>query len=221
MAVRSYLGRMSDSSFLRQPLRYSFFNATLFLIAANVLVFLATYLAPNLQAYLWLRPAAVLQVGAWWQVFSYMFVHANFWHLFFNMLTLFLFGVQVERRMGSGEFLLYYFVSGIGAGVATLLVNTATGQGMTAVVGASGAIFAVLLAFASFFPDARIFIFGILPMRAPTAVLLFAGIEVFSMFTNLGAGVAHLTHLAGVLFGWGLLVLRFRINPIRVFFSRR
>ena len=212
---------MSDSSFLRRPLRYSFFNATLFLIAANVLVFLATYLAPGIRGYLWLRPAAVLQANAWWQVVTYMFCHANFTHLFLNMLSLYLFGVQLERRMGSGEFLLYYLVSGIGAGLATLLVNTATGQGMVYVVGASGAIFAVLLAFASFFPDSRIFFFGILPMRAPTAVLVFAGIEVVSMFTNLGAGVAHLTHLAGILFGYGLLVLRFRINPIRAFFPRR
>ena len=123
--------------------------------------------------------------------------------------------------MGSGEFLLFYLVSGIGAGLVTLLVNNATGQGMVYVVGASGAVFAVVLAFASFFPDSRIFIFGILPMRAPTAVLVFAGIEVVSMFTNLGAGVAHLTHLAGILFGFGLLVLRFRINPIRAFFPRR
>jgi membrane associated rhomboid family serine protease len=213
---------MSDSSFLRRPLRYSFFNATLFLIAANVLVFLATtYAAPGLRAYLWLRPAAVLQANAWWQLASYMFCHANFTHLFFNMLALYLFGVQVERRMGSGEFLLFYLVSGVGAGLATLLVNNAIGQGMVYVVGASGAIFAVELAFASFFPDARIFIFGILPMRAPTAVLVFAAIEVVLMFTNRGAGVAHLTHLAGILFGYALLVLRFRINPIRVFFPRR
>jgi membrane associated rhomboid family serine protease len=212
---------MSDSSFLRRPLRYSFFNATLYLIAANVLVFLATYLAPALRAYLWLQPAAVLQANAWWQLVTYMFSHANFTHLFLNMLSLYLFGVQLERRMGSGEFLLYYLVSGIGAGLATLLVNTATGQGMVYVVGASGAIFAVLLAFAAFFPDSRIFIFGILPMRAPTAVIVFAAIEVISMFTNISTGVAHLTHLAGILFGYGMLVLRFRVNPIRVFFPRR
>ena len=213
---------MSDSSFLRRPLRYSFFNATLYLIIANVIVFLVTtYAAPGLRGYLWLLPAAVVQANAWWQVVTYMFCHANFTHLFLNMLSLYLFGVQLERRMGSGEFLLYYLVSGIGAGLATLLVNNVTGQGMVYVVGASGAIFAVLLAFASFFPDSRIFIFGILPMRAPTAVLVFAGIEVFSMFTNISSGVAHLTHLAGILFGYGLLVLRFRINPIRVFFPRR
>ncbi len=212
---------MSDSSFLRRPIRYSFFNATLFLIAANVIVFLITYTAPSIRGYLWLRPAAVLQANAWWQLVTYMFSHANFMHLLLNMLTLYLFGVQLERRMGSGEFLLFYMISGIGAGLVTMLVNNATGQGMTPVVGASGAIFAVLLGFAAFFPDTRIFIFGILPMRAPTAVLVFAGIEVFSMFTNLNAGVAHLAHLAGILFGYVLILLRFRINAIRVFFPRR
>ena len=213
---------MSDFSFLRRPIRYSFFNATLFLIAANVLVFLATtYAAPGLRAYLWLRPAAVVQLNAWWQLVTYMFCHANFGHLFFNMLSLYIFGVQLERRMGSGEFLLFYLVSGIGAGLVTMLVNNATGQGLVYVVGASGAVFAVLLAFAAFFPDTRIFIFGILPMRAPTAVLVFAAIEVFFMFTNLNSGVAHLAHLAGVLIGYLLLLLRFRINAIRVFFPRR
>ena len=212
---------MSDSSFLRRPIRYSFFNATLFLIAANVIVFLITYAAPSIRGYLWLLPAAVLQANAWWQLVTYMFSHANFTHLLLNMLTLYLFGVQLERRMGSGEFLLFYLISGIGAGLVTTFVNTATGQGMTPVVGASGAIFAVLLGFAAFFPDTRIFIFGILPMRAPTAVLVFAGIEVFSMFTNFNSGVAHLAHLAGILFGYVLILLRFRINAIRVFFPRR
>jgi membrane associated rhomboid family serine protease len=216
-----YLDAMSDASFLRRPIRYSFFNATLFLIAANVLVFLLTYAAPSIRGYLWLRPAAVVQLNAWWQLVTYMFCHANFMHLLLNMLSLYLFGVQLERRMGSGEFLLFYFLSGIGAGLATVLVNNATGQGLVFVVGASGAVFAVLLAFAAFFPDTRIFIFGILPMRAPTAVLVFAGIEVFSMFTNFNSGVAHLAHLAGILVGYVLLLLRFRVNAIRVFFPRR
>lgn len=212
---------MAETSFLRRPLRYSFFNATLFLIAANVILFLATYTAPSIRGYLWLRPAAVVQLNAWWQLFTYMFCHANFMHLLLNMLSLYLFGVQLERRMGSGEFLLFYLLSGVGAGIVTMLVNNATGQGLVYVVGASGAIFAVLLAFAAFFPDTRIFIFGILPMRAPTAVLVFAGIEIFSMFTNIRAGVAHLTHLAGAVFGYLLVLLRFRINAIRVFFPRR
>jgi len=215
----SYLVLMPG--FLQRPLRYSYYNATIFLIAVNVLVFVVTWLAPRAGVYLALIPAYVVQGGAWWQVVTYMFVHGGFQHIFFNMLALFLFGIQLEQRMGSTEFLLYYFFSGVGAGLATVLVNNATGIGGVPVVGASGAIFGLLLAFASFFPDARIFIFGILPIRAPVAVLLYAGIEIVLQFWNSRSGVAHLTHLAGLAFGYLYLLVRFRINPISVFFRRR
>jgi len=210
---------------LRRPLRYSYFNATIILIAANILLFILAWLSPRAGNVLALIPAAVLRAGAWWQVVTYMFVHGGFQHIFFNMLALFLFGIQLERRMGSTEFLLFYFFTGIGAGLATVLINSAAGLGGVAVVGASGAIFGLLLAFASFFPDARIFVFGFFPIRAPTAVALYAGIEIVLQFWNVRtgsrSGVAHLTHLAGLLFGWLYLVVRFGINPLRLFFRRR
>lgn len=207
--------------FLQRPLRYRYYNATIFLIAVNVIVFVVTWLAPRAGVYLALIPAYVVRGGAWWQLVTYMFVHGGLRHIFFNMLAMFLFGIQLEQRMGSTEFLLYYFFSGIGAGLATLLIFNATGIGDTAVVGASGAIFGLLLAFASFFPDARIFIFGLLPIRAPMAVLLFAGIEIALQLWNSRSGVAHLTHLAGLAFGYLYLLVRFRINPISLFFRRR
>jgi membrane associated rhomboid family serine protease len=211
------------ASFLRRPLRYRYFNATIILIVVNVIVFLLGFLGlqRTIQVYLGLTPLLVVQAGTWWQVATYMFVHGGWGHIFFNMLALFLFGIQLEQRMGSTEFLLYYFICGIGAGIATLFINLATGQGAVDVVGASGAIFALLLAFAAFFPDARIFIFGILPMRAPVAVALYAGIEIFSSFTSFQSGVAHLTHLAGLAFGYLYLVARFGMNPIAIFFRRR
>jgi membrane associated rhomboid family serine protease len=213
---------MANMSFIRKPIRYSFYNATIILLAANILVFLIEMLdrGGSLTDRLALTPAYVIQGGAWWQIVTYMFVHANFWHIFFNMLSLFLFGIQLEQRMGSTEFLLYYFVCGIGAGLATLLVNYLTGMAGIPVVGASGAIFGLLLAFATFFPDARIFIFGILPMRAPIAVLIFAGINLFNQFTSPGSGVAYLTHLAGIVFGYLYILVRYGINPIKVFFHR-
>lgn len=209
-------------SILRRPVRYRYFNATIILIVVNVLVFLFGQVdRSGLLTFLWLRPSDVLQGGEWWQVVTYMFVHGGWGHIFFNMLALFLFGIQLERRMGSTDFLLYYFVCGIGAGIATVFINSATGQGMIPIVGASGAIFALLLAFAAFFPDARIFIFGILPIRAPIAVLAYAGIEIFLQFTNFQSGVAHLTHLAGLAFGYLFLVVRYGMNPIALFFHRR
>jgi membrane associated rhomboid family serine protease len=92
---------------------------------------------------------------------------------------------------------------------------------MIPVVGASGAIFALLLAFAAFFPDARIFIFGILPIRAPVAVAGYAVLEIVFQFTNFQSGVAHLTHLAGLAFGYLYLVVRYGMNPIAIFFKRQ
>jgi membrane associated rhomboid family serine protease len=210
------------ASILRRPFRYSYYNATIILIIVNVLVFLFTLVDRQGRiAYLALIPDFVLHEGGWWQVVTYMFVHSGWSHIFFNMLALFLFGIQLERRMGSAEFLVFYFFTGIGAGVATVFINAASGMGMIPVVGASGAIFGLLLGFASFFPDARIFIFGILPMRAPVAVLLYAGIEVVLQITNFQSGVAHLTHLAGIAFAYLYLVVRFGMNPIAIFFRRR
>jgi membrane associated rhomboid family serine protease len=210
------------ASILRRPLRYRYYNATIILIVINILVFLfGSVDRGGKLVYLYLIPDYVLQAGAWWQVVTYMFVHASWGHIFFNMLALFLFGIQLERHMGSTEFLFYYFACGIGAGLVTVVFNSATGQGMIPVVGASGAIYGLLLAFAAFFPDARIFVFGILPIRAPIAVAGYAGIEIVSQLINPRSGVAHLAHLSGLAFGYLYLVVRYGINPIAVFFRRR
>ena len=210
------------ASILRRPLRYRYYSATIILIVACVLVFLYGFVARGRGLlYLSLIPNYVLEAGAWWQVVTYLFVHGSWGHIFFNMLALFLFGIQLEQRMGSSEFLLYYFICGIGAGVATVLINAATGQGDIPVVGASGAIYALLLGFAAFFPDARIFIFGILPMRAPVAVAAYAGIEIVMSLTSLQSGVAHLTHLAGLLVGYLYLLVRLDMNAVSIFLHRR
>lgn len=218
----AYFGPMA--SFLRRPIRYSYYNATLILIVVNVLVFLFSLIDRQGRiAYLALFPDLVLHAGAWWQVVTYMFIHSGFGHIFWNMLALFMFGIPLERErsMGSTEFLIFYFFCGIGAGLATVFINASSGMGMVPVVGASGAIFGLLLAFACFFPDARILFFFVIPLRAPFAVLIYAGIEVVSQLVNFQSGVAHLTHLAGIAFAYLYLVVRFGINPITVFFRRR
>lgn len=211
---------MNQESLWRRPLAYRYYNATIVLIAINVLLFLITRVAPRSVAYLALIPYLVVRERFVWQVVTYMFVHGGTWHILFNMLALFLFGTPLERRLGSSEFLLYYFLTGIGAGIATLAVNWYTGMAMVPVVGASGAVYGLLLAYATLYPDARLFIFGLFPLRAPVAVLLFAGIELFSTFTATRSGVAHLTHLAGLVFGYLYFLVRMGINPIRVFFRR-
>jgi rhomboid family protein len=221
------------ASFLRRPFRYSYYNATFILIVANILVFLfglatsgdpRAYLSGYLQGpvrYIALYPDFVLHGGGWWQVVTYMFVHGGFWHILLNMFVLFSFGIQLERRIGSTELIVFYFFCGICAGLATVFVNSWLGMGSIPVVGASGAIVGLLLAFASFFPDARVFLLGILPMRAPTMVLVFFALEVIFFVTGTLSSVAHLTHLAGILFAYLYLVVRFGINPITVFFHRR
>jgi membrane associated rhomboid family serine protease len=159
-------------------------------------------------------------VHGWiWTFVTYMFVHGGVTHILFNMLALFIFGIQVERYMGSREFLLFYFITGILAGVFSFGVYYFTAP-YVPLLGASGAIFAVELAFAVFYPDAIIYLWGILPLRAPIMVLGFTAIELFSSITSRNQSVAHLTHLAGFGFAWLYMVIRFGINPWKRLFNR-
>ena len=208
---------MDRIPFYRRPLRRTDFNAALILLAINVLLFFATQVAPQLQLYLSMIPLAVLGENWWWQPFTYMFMHSGTWHLLFNMLALFLFGIQLEQRVGASELLVFYLRVGTRAGLFSLGVYWMTGSMRVILLGASGAVFGLLLAFATFFPTATILVFGILPVRAPILVIGYAGLELFNMFTRSGGGVAHLTHLAGLLFAFLYLVIRLRINPITVF----
>ncbi len=210
---------MLHNSLMRRPFRYTMTNATLWIIAANVFVFALTYLLPELKFSLALIPGAVLQ-GYVWQVLSYMFVHANLSHLLLNMLGLFFFGMQVERQIGSREFTLYYFLTGLLAGLFSLGIYLATGTYNVALIGASGAVFAVLLAYATIFPESEIYIWAILPVRAPILVLGYTAIELFSQVFGVNGSVAHLAHLAGFGFGWVYFVLRFNINPGKRFFRK-
>jgi membrane associated rhomboid family serine protease len=148
-----------------------------------------------------------------WQLFSYMFVHATPGHIFFNMFGLFIFGTQVEQRMGSREFLLFYLLTGTLAGLFSLGFLFLTGNSWVYLLGASGAIFAVELAFACLFPDAIIYIWGLLPLRAPVMILVYTGLAFFFAITGLRSSIAHFTHLAGFGFAWLYFRVRFGINP--------
>ncbi|MFP4564727.1 MAG: rhomboid family intramembrane serine protease [Spirochaetia bacterium] len=214
---------MNNNSILRRRFTYKYYNAAFILIGINVLIFIISSISPVSRAFLSMNPVLVTRQGYIWQVFTYMFAHANLSHILFNMLGLFFFGVQIERHMGSSEFLLYYLGTGTLAGLFSLVVYLLTGQYQVWLLGASGAIFAVLLAFATYFPQARIFLFGIIPIRAPVLVIGYTLIELFSQFFSARSGVAHLTHLAGFGFGYLYFLIREGINPIKVFMdsSRR
>jgi membrane associated rhomboid family serine protease len=171
------------------------------LLIANVVVFLLTSsgtLDPNLLA---LFPGAILSRP--WGVFTYMFVHANFMHLLFNMIGLFFFGPRLEMQLGGRSFLNLYLLSGFGGAAFSFLFARHAG-----VVGASGAVFGVLLGFAYFWPRERIYIWGILPVEARWLVGALTAMSLFSGFSGADAGTAHFAHLGG--FAAGYAYLRWR-----------
>ena len=193
-------------------------NITFILIGINIFVFFLANIDTRFVNYLAMNPVLTVARNFWWQPFTYMFAHSGLSHLLFNMLGLFFFGTQVERELGSWEFLLFYLLTGVLAGFFSLAVYWFTGSYYVFLLGASGAVFAVLLAFATFFPNAEIYIFGILPVRAAVLVIGYTAIELFSQISGGRGNVAHLTHLAGFAFAYLYFLIRHRISPWKQFF---
>lgn len=207
-----YGGNVRNSIINRQ-FRYCYHYSAIILIFINVAVYLLTEFYPGLVYYLSMVPSFVLYKHFYWQFFTYMFVHANFAHLFGNMLSLLLFSILLERAIGTKEFLLYYILCGTLAGVASFFSYLVAGTNVV-LLGASGAVYAIMLLFAVIYPNSRIFLFGILPIRAPVLTLFYFFIEFFSQFAS--DGVAHATHLYGMLFGYLYIRIRMRIKPLKV-----
>ena len=144
----------------------------------------------------------------WWQPLTYMFMHSNFSHLFFNMFAVLMFGPVLEREWGTWKYLIYYIICGLGAAFTQEVVWSLMGTDVAVTIGASGAVFGILLAFGWFFPDVPMFIIFIpIPIRARIFVIIYAVIELFAGIANIsGDNVAHFAHLGGMLFGLILLV---------------
>ena len=203
------------NSIINRQFRYTFSNAASGLVIANIVVFgLAYFLFPQLRYILSMSLPMIIGRHWYWQFVTYMFMHGGIWHLMFNMLALYMFGSPLERKIGTREFLLFYFLVGTLSGVASFTVYYLTGQWFTILLGASGAIYGVLLLFSVFFPSSVVLLFGILPMRAPTLVLLYFCIEFFGSVFSSG-GVGHATHLFGLVFALLYVMIRMRINPLR------
>jgi membrane associated rhomboid family serine protease len=164
-----------------------------------------------------LVPLAVTHGLRFWQPLTYIFLHDNIWHILFNLLFLWMFGVDLERTWGTHRFYVYFFLTGIGAGLINVLVKTALNQSMTVpTIGASGAIYGVLLAAAIMFPDRQIWLIPF-PVTIPMKLYV-AGAIAIEFFSTLGAdkdNVSHVTHLGGALVGYlylrrGLFMYRAR-----------
>ena len=205
---------------LRKPFKYRNYKAVFWLIGINAVIFILMQFMDNRSNILFtihmaMIPKLVVTEGWVWTFITYMFIHGDFTHILFNMIGLLIFGIQVERQMGSREFILFYFVTGILAGIFSFIIYYIIGQQDIWLIGASGAIYAVQLAFAVFFPNSVLYIWGILPIRAPIMVLGFTAISLFSIIFGRNSGVAHLTHLAGFGFAWIYFHVRFGMNPWR------
>jgi membrane associated rhomboid family serine protease len=170
------------------------------LLLANGFMHLLATVYPVVYQYTMLRPALILVRP--WTLITYMFVHApGFMHILFNMIALFFFGPRLEARIGSSHFIRLYLVSGMAGAFLSLPFTP-----YAAIVGASGAVFGVMLGFAFFWPRERIYIWGILPIEARWLVILTTGMAIYFGFTG-GGRVAHFAHLGGYIGGWIYLVL--------------
>jgi membrane associated rhomboid family serine protease len=131
---------------------------------------------------------------------TYLFLHGGLWHLLFNMLTLWMFGATLERDWGTRKFLKYYFLCGIGAGICDVTVNALMGNWNTSTIGASGAIYGVLLAFGILYPETTILFLFVFPIQAKYFVMIYGAMALLGSL-NVNSGVSNVAHLGGMLFG--------------------
>ena len=182
--------------------------ATINIIIVNAILFLATLVNQDfmIRTFAMFPPESPL--FRWWQIITHMFMHGGFWHILFNMYTLFIFGMVVERTIGTKKFLVYYFLCGLGAAALHLGVQSLTGTSLyVPTLGASGAVYGVLLAYAYLFPDNKLtLLFPPVTLSAKWMVLIFLAIELLTGITGTAEGVAHFAHLGGALMGWLLMI---------------
>jgi len=186
------------------------------LIIANVVVFALNMIVGEVMTLrLGLSPQAVFEQFAVWQLFTYLFLHSTggFGHILFNMLALWMIGTDLERTWGTRFFTKYYFITGLGAGATSLLLAVFSDTFYYSVtVGASGAIYGLLLAFAMYFPQRQLILL-IFPVPARIAVTILGAIAFLSSFGGPGGGVAHSAHLGGLVVGY-LYLKTLRSRPM-------
>lgn len=202
------------NTILNRKFPYSYWSVTSIFIAINFIMFCLTgFLFPSLKYIFSLVPSYILYRHYYWQFLTYMFTHATVSHFIFNMLSLYIFGTAVERRIGSREFILYYILTGVLSGVASYAMFCMANTN-TVLLGASGAIYALLMLFSVLYPRSVIYVFGLIPVQAPVLIILYFIIELISGLTA-HDGVAHMTHLSGLVFGLLYILIRMRMNPLK------
>jgi membrane associated rhomboid family serine protease len=201
----------------------NFPNGVKWLLISNTVVFVLSYLAyvaglGNIFGPFALVPRLVVYHFAIWELVTYLFLHGGVMHLLFNMLTLWMFGVTLERDWGTRRFLKYYFLCGIGAGLCDVTVNALLGNWNTSTIGASGAIFGVLLAFGVMYPEATILFLFLFPIQAKYFVMIYGAIALLASL-GVNSGVSNVAHLGGMIFG--LIYLKVRFPKLDAYEVRR
>jgi rhomboid family protein len=186
------------------------------LLISNTVVFLVWTLGPVwfqefVRDYLALHKT--LSIRLVWQLFTYLFLHGGVFHLLFNMLALWMFGSPLESDWGMRRFLRYYFICGVGAGLCDLALNLALGGGPPT-IGASGAIYGVLLAFGVCYPEQTVLMNFLFPIKAKYMVAIYAAIALYSSFSAGNSGVSNIAHLGGMAVGF--VYLRSRLPRMRL-----
>ncbi len=174
------------------------------LILANVAVYLLQIISHLfgshfIDLHFGLVPHRVTNEYMLWQFVTYMFLHGSVFHIFFNMLTLFMFGNELERYWGTHRFLLYYSITGVGAGVCSWLVAM---NSWAIIIGASGAIYGLLLAYGVTYPNRIVYLNFLLPVKVKWMVLIMGGFAFLSSVTGSESGIASIAHLGGMVVGY-------------------
>ena len=180
------------------------------LLIINIIVFILTELSGNrstLFLTFGLVPSMVWIQLKIWQIFTYSFIHGGFFHIFFNMFVLWMFGKDLENQWGTKDFLIYYFVCGMGAGFITALFGI---NSIIPVVGASGAIYGLLVAYGFTYPNRLVYLYGLFPLKVKHMVL---GLGVIAFFASMSASqsnISHITHISGMIIG--LIMMYFNLS---------
>ena len=190
-----------------------FTNAIKLLVSVNFGIFLLQSLSKSEMIFFQLFglvPKLIWSEFMIWQPVTYLFFHGGIWHVLINMFVLWMFGSELERLWGKLRFLKYYFITGIGSGIITALLNLSS---ITPVVGASGAVFGVLMAYGITYPNRTIYLYGIIPIRSMLFVVAVGFIAFVSSFDGTSR-ISHITHLSGMVIGYLILKRRWQFNDI-------
>jgi len=193
------------------------------LIVTNIAVFVLQsifhLLGSNfIDLYFGLVPVRVTESFMLWQLVTYMFLHGGVFHIFFNMLTLFMFGNELERYWGTPRFLNYYSITGIGAGICSWIVAP---HSFSVVIGASGAIYGLLLAYGLTYPNRIVYVNFLLPLKVKWLVIIMGAMAFFSSISGAESGIANIAHLGGMVVGYLFLKGKDWYDKYRYFDEQR